>query len=76
LTFGPTRAKSAAWVECECGDRLAQLIVWTSGEAELAVYSRTTDDAHHVNYALTSADELIACLSELTHRLTQPEPTS
>ena len=74
MTFGPTRDKSAAWVDCLHGDRLGQLILWTSGEAELAVLSLTTDDPYQVHYDLTGADEIATCLRDLTQQLTQPEP--
>jgi hypothetical protein len=51
-----------------------ELIVWTSGEAELAVVSLTGDSPYQVHYDLSGADEIAACLLELTHQLTQSEP--
>jgi hypothetical protein len=73
MTFGPTRDKSAAWVDCQRGNRLGQLIVWTSGEAELAVLSLPTDDPYQVHYDLASADEIATCQRDLTEKLTEPE---
>jgi hypothetical protein len=74
MTFGPPRDKSAAWVDCQHSDRFGHLIVWPSGEAELAIVSLTTDDPYQVHYDLTSPDEIATCLRDLTQRLTQPEP--
>lgn len=71
LTFGPERDKSAAWVDCETGDLASQLIVWTSGEAELVAGNLTTGVIDHVHYDLASPKELNTCLDDLTHRLTE-----
>jgi hypothetical protein len=71
LTFGLPRDKPAASVGRKSRDRLAQLIAWTNGEAELAVLSLTTHDPYQVHYDLTSADQITACLRDLTQRLTQ-----
>jgi hypothetical protein len=73
-TFGISRDKSAAWVDCEHSDRLGELIVWTNGEVELAVASPITGGPHQVHYDLTSPDEIAGCLRDLTQRLPQSEP--
>ncbi|MEV0678646.1 hypothetical protein AB0I60_19225 [Actinosynnema sp. NPDC050436] len=70
LTFGPERDKSAAWVDCGTGELLARLIVWTSGEAELAAGNIVTGVIDQVHYELASPQELGTCLDDLTNRLT------
>jgi hypothetical protein len=69
LIFGPERDKSAAWVNCETDDLLGELIVWTTGEAELATASITTGATDQTHYDLTTNEDLDACLDDLTHRL-------
>ena len=69
LTFGPERDKSAAWVPCETGDLEGELIVWTSGEAELAAGNLTTGVIDQVHYELASPPEPSTCLDDLTNRL-------
>jgi hypothetical protein len=71
LTFGPERNESAAWVDCETGDLAGQLIVWTSGEAELAAGSLTTGTVDHVHDDLACLEELGTCLDDLTQRPTE-----
>lgn len=70
LTFGPERDKSAAWVDCETGDLAGQLIVWTSGEAELAAGNLATGVIDQVHHDLASPRDLGSCLDDLTRRLT------
>jgi hypothetical protein len=69
FTLGPTRDKSAAWVTCETTQAIAQLTIWTSGEAELDIGDLTTGATSHIHYDLTRQD-LASCLDELTQRLT------
>lgn len=69
LAFGPKRDKSAACVDCETGDLAGQLIVWTSGEAELMTGSFSTGLIDQVHYDLTSPQDLSTCLDDLTQRL-------
>ncbi|MFJ6673160.1 hypothetical protein ACIQMJ_18780 [Actinosynnema sp. NPDC091369] len=69
FTFGPKRDKSAAYVDCETGDLAGQLIVWTSGEAELMIGSFSTGLVDQVHYDLTSPQDLSTCLDDLTQRL-------
>ena len=71
LTFGPEHDKSAAWVDCEAGDLAGQLIVWTSGEAELAAGNLATGVIGQVHYDLANPEELGTCLDDLTQRLTE-----
>ncbi|MFL6053431.1 MAG: hypothetical protein ACJ72W_11015 [Actinoallomurus sp.] len=71
FTLGPARDKSAAWVICETTQALAQLTIWTSGEAELDIGDLTTGATNHVHYNLTTQD-LAARLDELTQRLSSP----
>jgi hypothetical protein len=71
LTFGPERDKSAACLDCETGDLAGQLIVWTSGEAELIAGSLATGVIDQVHYDLAGPEELGSCLDDLTHRLTE-----
>lgn len=70
LTFGPERDKASAWVDCETDELLAQLIVWTSGEAELAARNIVTGVIDQVHHELASPQELSTCLDDLTNRLT------
>ncbi|WP_197043358.1 hypothetical protein [Saccharothrix sp. NRRL B-16314] len=71
LTFGPERDKSAAWVDCETGDLAGQLVVWTSGEAELDAGNLATGVIDQVHYELVSPHELGTCLDDLTNWLTE-----
>ncbi|EWM12713.1 hypothetical protein [Kutzneria sp. 744] len=71
FTFGPVREKSAAQVDCQRGTLLGELIVWDTGEAELAVADVTTDVIDRVHHDLANAQELVACLDDLTARLLQ-----
>ncbi|WP_346539609.1 hypothetical protein [Micromonospora sp. DPT] len=72
LHYGPTRSKSSAWVDCTTAHHLAQLIVWTSGEAELSVGNVSTGAIAITNYEMSNAAELTACLDDLTSHLTPP----
>ncbi|ONI93035.1 hypothetical protein ALI22I_00495 [Saccharothrix sp. ALI-22-I] len=71
LTIGPERDKTAACVDCETGDLAGQLIVWTSGEAELMTGSFSTGLIDQAHYDLTSPQDLSTCLDDLTQRLTE-----
>ena len=73
LTFGPERDKSAAWVDCETGDLTGQLIVWTTGEAELAAGNLAMGANDLVHYELASPQEIGTCLDDLTLRLTRQD---
>jgi len=68
FTFGPGFDKSAAWVTCETHDRAVQLIIWTSGEAELVSGSVATD-MDNVHYDLVAPADLGTCLDDLTQRI-------
>ncbi|MGC4795758.1 hypothetical protein ACLQ3H_16795 [Micromonospora saelicesensis] len=70
LHRGPPRNKSAAWIVCTTTDRQAQLIVWTSGEAELDLAQISTATVFSTHYEMSTAADLTACLDDLTHRLT------
>lgn len=70
LTFVPERDKSAAWVDCETGDLAGQLIVWTSGEAELTAGNLAAGVIDLVHHELASPHDLGSCLDDLTRRLT------
>jgi hypothetical protein len=71
---GPQRTKSSAWVNCETEWSIAQLVVWTSGEADLSWCAKDTRDAPLVDtYELTSEIGLLGCLDDLTaHLLARP----
>lgn len=66
---GPERDKSAAWVACEAGDHISELIVWTSGEAEFAVADLATGEVHEVHHDLAHPAELTPLLDQLTQQL-------
>jgi hypothetical protein len=70
LHRGPTRDKSAAWIVCTTMDRVAQLTVWTSGEAELDLAQISTGTVISTHYEMSTTADLTACLADLTHRLT------
>ena len=72
LHLGPTRSKSSAWVDCATAHHLAQLIVWTSGEADLEVGDISTGDITLTHYEMSNAAELAPCLDDRTERLTGP----
>ena len=71
---GPPTDKQAAWVDCATDWSMAQLIVWTSGEADLIWgYALEDSDPETDHYELTSEIGLIGCLDDLTgHLLTRP----
>ena len=71
---GPPRDKSAAWVSCAGRSALVQLIVWTSGEADLSTASRDSDDPPVVeHYEITSEVGLLECLDDVTMYLLTSE---
>jgi hypothetical protein len=72
LHHSPTRSKSSAWVDCTTVHHLAQLIVWTSGEAELSIGNISTGAIAITVYEISNATELAACLDDLTSHLTSP----
>jgi hypothetical protein len=72
LHHGPNRDKSSAWVDCITTDRLAQLIVWTSGEAELNIGDISTGAIAITNYQMSNIAELAAGLDGITSHLTPP----
>jgi len=74
LHHGLTRSKSSAWVDCTTAYHLAQLIVWTSGEAELRIGNIFTGTIAITTYEMHNAAELAACLDDLTSHLTPPIP--
>ncbi|AVT34285.1 hypothetical protein C6361_08410 [Plantactinospora sp. BC1] len=74
LHYGPTCSKSSAWVECTTARHLAQLIVWTSGEADLEVGDISTGAITITRYEMSNAAELTACFDTLTQWLTDPTP--
>ncbi len=71
FTTGPEHDESAAWVDCETGDLAGQLMVWTSGEAELMAGSLATGVIDQVHYDLAGPQDLSTCLDDLTQRLTE-----
>ena len=74
LLFGPTRDKPAAWVTCETTRTLAQLTIWTSGEAELDTGDVANGTHTSTHYDITTPQDLTACLDDLTQKL-NPPPT-
>ena len=74
LHHGPTRSKSSAWVDCTTADRLAQLVVWTSGEADLEVGDISTGAVTITQYEMSDAAELATCLDDLTQQMTDAAP--
>lgn len=72
LTLGPIRDKSAAWVTCENAHVDAELIVWTSGEAELGIVSLTDGPTIDIHYEFAGRQDLETCLGDLTERLNTP----
>ncbi|MEV5768073.1 hypothetical protein AB0L34_26355 [Micromonospora sp. NPDC052213] len=72
LHHGPTRSKSSSWVDCTTAHHLAQLILWTSGEADLEVGDILTGAITITYYEMSNTAELATCLDDLTHRLTGP----
>ena len=62
------RDKWAAQVGLESTDTLGELIVWTSGEAEMTVVYRSDGATRAVHYDLTEVT-LGACLDDLTELL-------
>jgi hypothetical protein len=69
LHHGPTRDKSTAWVDCATARHEAQLIVWTSGEAELDVGDISTGTITSTHYEMSDTAELDVCLDDLTSQL-------
>ncbi|MFI0354088.1 hypothetical protein [Actinomadura sp. 9N407] len=74
LTTGPIRDKSAAWVTCENTHTAAQLMVWTSGEAELDIADLITGSSTSTHFEFAGPQDLYACLDHLTERLNTPNP--
>src|SRR3954468_9542921 len=76
---GPPNDKQAAWVDCATDWSMAQLIVWTSGEADLTWgYARDDGDPETDHYALTSewrrvgrGDRAEAPIPLVQHRLSR-----
>ncbi len=58
-------------MNCETDDLLGELIVWTTGEAELAIANPSTGDIDQVHHDLTTTENLDACLNDLTRRLSR-----
>ena len=54
FTFGPTQSKSSACVDCETTEALAQLIVWTSGGADLEIGDVATGAVRITQYHLAA----------------------
>ncbi len=71
LHRGPTRDKSAAWVDCTSDERLASLIVWTSGEAELDVAVLATGEAVTTHYELRDRSAISTVLDSVTRSLSE-----
>jgi hypothetical protein len=69
---GPTLDKSAAWVDCRYGERLASLIVWTTGEAELDLAVLATGEAVNTHYDFHSRNDISTVLDSVTHYLSEP----
>jgi hypothetical protein len=64
-------SKPSASVRCETSRTLAELVVWTSGEADLTTFRRDLDRSDHPSvrhYEITEA-ELPRCLDDLTEYL-------
>lgn len=65
--------KPAVWVTCENTHTLAQLTVWTSGEADLVVGDVSTGATTSTHYDLTTRQDLNHCLDDLTGHLHAPQ---
>ncbi|GAA0951582.1 hypothetical protein [Nonomuraea longicatena] len=75
LTTGPTTDKPAVQVTCENTHNLAQLTIWTSGEAELDLAHPTSGATTSTHYDLATQEDLATCLDELTNLLNRhPTP--
>jgi hypothetical protein len=60
LTFGRSddeRPKQAAWLGVERGERLAEIIIWDSGEAELVIGEEGNPEASE-HHEINDADEI------------------
>ena len=63
--------KPSAAIRCETSEKLAELVVWTSGEAELTTFSRDLDPSEYPSvrhYELTET-ELSGCLDDMAEYL-------
>jgi hypothetical protein len=69
----PNHGKPAVWVELESTAWSVQIMIWSSGEAELQTIRLTDDRIVNKHYDLTSRDDLNALLDELVRLLVQDE---
>jgi hypothetical protein len=59
-------------VDCTAARHRAQLIVWTSGEAELSVGNRSTGAIATTTYEMTASSNSPLAAATITDRLTPP----
>ncbi|QKW07834.1 hypothetical protein HUT18_17015 [Streptomyces sp. NA04227] len=57
------RDKSSSWLTLEAGDRIAMLIVWSTGEAELELGDATTGEVRPEHRDLRSIEELLEAVA-------------
>ncbi|GAA2259748.1 hypothetical protein GCM10010402_14130 [Actinomadura luteofluorescens] len=75
IITGPKTDKPSVWVTCENAHNLAQLTIWSSGEAELDLGPPTGDATTSIHYDLATHEDLAACLDDLTDLLNR-RPTA
>ena len=71
VEFRRSDEHGSASVTCEGSVKIAQLIVWTSGEADLGTSSKDSpeDDPSWHLYGIISESQLPGCLDDLTKYL-------
>jgi hypothetical protein len=67
----PNHGKPVVRVELESGAWLVQIMIWSSGEAELETIRLTDDRMINKHYDLTGRDDLDVLLDELVRLLVQ-----
>ncbi|MFD0538966.1 hypothetical protein ACFQY7_39820 [Actinomadura luteofluorescens] len=75
ITTGPKTDKPSVWVTCENTHNLAQLTIWSSGEAELDLGHPTDDATTSIHYDLATHEDLATRLGDLTDLLNR-RPTA
>jgi hypothetical protein len=71
VEVGRSREQGSASVTCEGSEKIAQLIVWTSGAADLGTARKDApeDDPSWHLYGIISESQLPGCLDDLTRYL-------
>lgn len=69
----PNHGKPVVRVELESAAWLVQIMIWSSGEAELDTIRLTDDRAVNKHYDLTGPDDLTGLLDELVQLLVRDE---